>query len=87
VLRSELPRFKYNPHGDEYSAGLTTIYLSESLFQTRYPPTRSLEIVIKMSGERRVGAGARDIACVKYMTAQANQDIGEALYFFARGNV
>ena len=35
-----------------------------------------------MSGERRVGAGARDIACVKYMTAQANQDIGEALYIF-----
>ena len=46
----ELPRFKNNPRGDEYSAGLTPIYVSESIFQTRYPPTGSSgEIVIEMA--------------------------------------
>lgn len=29
-----------------------------------------------------MGAGAGDVACVEYMTAQANQDIGEALSIF-----
>jgi len=39
-----------NPRGDEHSAGLTPIYVSESIFQTRYPPTGPLgETVIKMS--------------------------------------